>query len=405
MRTVAARGNAGCYIQCVQCPRCAFEQPDAAECAGCGVIIAKWRARTAAPAAPSAAAPLPIAAPVARRESARASRAAVRDLTLGLSRLLAAGVSLDEALGLLAASASGGLRAALEGTRERVRSGSGLADAMSVWPGVFRPEDVLLVRVAEKTGDVAPALETLSHGIDASLALRRRLIAGLTYPALLLGSSILLGPIPKVLLQGGSYLKEVAIPLLWIGAAALGVVYGLPRLLRTPAGAALRRAAWSLPWPATVYVAHVRALFCRGLGRNVAVGLGLTESIRLAAEVTSDPSARDGAEVACSALRAGQGLSGPLGDQGLVARADIVLLVSGERSGTLDLALGALGDRYAAELARGLKTLMTVVNTILTIAVFAYSASGVIKGYEGLSGGTEDMMKQIEKEMPIIDMP
>jgi type IV pilus assembly protein PilC len=415
----------------MECPRCGFPQAESVECARCGIVFRKWQARetsdsaeAAAPAlasaesrvgapslAPSArgAPGLPSAQALASRASLaskepwfRIPRASVRDASASLSRLLHAGLGISEALRTLGTGASPRLRSCLVAISADLESGTSFADAAARHPELYDAAALQSLRTAERTGSVPLALDAIAARINATLDTQRQIFRSAIYPMGVLATSILLGPIPELMTgSAGAYVAKVLGNLALVAALLFFFAVALPRLLRTTRmGQDLRRAAWRLPWPASVYRLAVRGAFCRAFADQIEAGLPLYDALDAAAAVTVDPFARTCAAEAGAMLSSGSTLSAALGTTGLIPAGELMVLIAGERAGTLVESLRGLAIAYAERLERGIRGLLRALGFLLTIIIFAWVALGIIEAFGQVSQGTEDIFKMIEKEMP-----
>jgi len=198
----------------------------------------------------------------ARRRSGITSRR--QDVTGALrylATLLGAGFPLDRALAAVTrVAARQDVADALAAVRERVRGGAHLADAFAEQPRIFPRIAVGMTRAGERGGQLADALERLAAQLEREQALRSRIAAALTYPAVLavagtLVLAMLLGYVlprfAELLADAGAALPRSTALLLaaadaaerwWpvaVGAAIAAPSAGpSPRCARMPAGAA-----------------------------------------------------------------------------------------------------------------------------------------------------------------------
>ena len=107
------------------------------------------------------------------------------ELTGRLARLTGRSVPLDRALSIVG-EGEGPAGAAARAAHAALRGGAGAAAALSGPGGLTDPACRSLVASAEISGEMGTALESLHAMLSARLALRRRMLTGLLYPAVLL---------------------------------------------------------------------------------------------------------------------------------------------------------------------------------------------------------------------------
>lgn len=333
------------------------------------------------------------------------SRRTTRDLCVNLARLFRAGISLQDALTTLRrGSEATYVGQALEDVGRAVEGGSTLADALARHPRLFRRADVQVVRAAERLGELGPAFDAVAEAIDGWLEARGRMLKSSVYPLIVLCSSIVLLPIPMAVTAGaGAYAAEVFTGFAWLAAAGAAFFFGVPWLLEhTRLGVDLRRLAWRAPWPASVYRDHVRATFYGVLARNLESGLLVYESLRSAGTVTADEETEAAAERSCDRITAGDELGEALVAEGLVPVPERMMVLAGERSGTLPEALHQMAQLYRDRAARGMGRVLTAVGAVLTVIVFAFVAAGILDAWRELNRSTGQVFDLIEKEMPYL---
>ena len=133
-----------------------------------------------------------------------------------LADLLRAGVPLMRGLRLLGNRKSHPrLAAAFADLAERVSSGEDLAASMGERPEAFPPVHVAMVRAGERGGFLGKVLERLAHMVTAQADLRSKVLASLTYPAVLvvLGLVMITGVFTFFVPQFREILKDSRAPL------------------------------------------------------------------------------------------------------------------------------------------------------------------------------------------------
>src|SRR3546814_1869929 len=98
---------------------------------------------------------------------------------------------LDEVLAAAAEGADGAMRTVALALRARVMEGSSLALALAEFPATFAPLYRASVAAGEQAGRLGPVLAQLANHLESRDAMRRRVIAALAYPVLLLFFALL----------------------------------------------------------------------------------------------------------------------------------------------------------------------------------------------------------------------
>lgn len=103
-----------------------------------------------------------------------------------LSMLLKHQVPVESALGTMDELApTPRVRRACSAVRDALRSGSGAADAVSRVPGLAAPQHVALLSSAQESGRLDHAVALIERSISANARVRRAVLSGLFYPAIL----------------------------------------------------------------------------------------------------------------------------------------------------------------------------------------------------------------------------
>jgi len=140
-----------------------------------------------------------------------------------LSTLLQAGIPLVKALDSVLVQTKGEFRDAMLTVRDRVASGTGLAEAMQDEPAVFDDMTVGMVRVGEHAGNLDEVCEQIAEFRERSGELRDRVLSALLYPAIVLAISLAVTV----------FLMTVVVPMLLTNLIEMGRPLPLPtRLLK-----------------------------------------------------------------------------------------------------------------------------------------------------------------------------
>lgn len=306
-----------------------------------------------------------------------------------ISIMLNAGIGVHHALRVLAGSSENPrVGATYYAISEQLARGRGLSDAMSAYPQSFNRYQVSLIRVGEKSGSLTRVLESLANQLEKSWTLRKKLMAGLTYPGLLiLACALLLLLAPSVLLEGHLRMlteSGVAIPpstrilLFWSNLVRPSTLF-----LASLAGAPL---VWKL-WRSDAfwkrfhevtrrlpYVGHIlrqasTARFARSLALSLRAGVDLLEALRLSAAASGDSELVEAATSAGRSIINGGTLGESLKATHYFLPSFPVLIASGELVGRTDAMLDLGAGFCEQELDLALAALSTLLEPILLLAI------------------------------------
>src|SRR3954469_14412712 len=127
-----------------------------------------------------------------------------------LSLVLRAGLTLDDALLLLAGEEGAGLAAIVRDLRAAITAGASFGDALQRYPRLFGPDLVAMVRVAEATGNLDGVLEAVGEERARTERLMDKVSSALRYPAVLMivAMSVLVFFLVYVVPQFASVLRD-----------------------------------------------------------------------------------------------------------------------------------------------------------------------------------------------------
>ena len=202
-----------------------------------------------------------------------------------LAALLQAGMPLENALAAVAEQAERpATQAVIAEMRQSIGAGLALSAAMGEQAQAFDTLTCALVRIAEKSGHLAPVLADLADHLESADSFRQRATVAMIYPAAILVVALLV--IGALLVHVMPQIVEVFVrqqqTLPWLTRALIVVSEFLraifwPALVGLVAGAVLLRRTWNQP--------EGRATLLAALGRLPLLGglLRMAGTYRLAA--------------------------------------------------------------------------------------------------------------------------
>jgi len=304
--------------------------------------------------------------------------------TRQLASLLAAGVPISRALGILSREASRIASRKLWATvHDQVSGGMALADALSLHPRAFSAVYVAMVRAGETGGFIELVLEQIATFRSREDELKGRVKAALVYPIILavLATAILIflltyfiprfsvmfaefgGALPLltryIVAVSGMLLKYWLVLVLGLGV----IIFAVQRMLtdqegrRTMEGLLLR-----VPLFGRGMARFALVRFCRMLGTLVGAGVPLINGLRVAKEAIGNQVLADTVTSAIESVRKGNPLARSLEPCRLLFPASVIEMISvAEESGRLDQELIRLAGAYEAELDRHLKMMVALI--------------------------------------------
>lgn len=139
-----------------------------------------------------------------------------------LSVIAGSGLTIDQGLITMKHGKKGSTLWMLDGIRHHVSRGGTLWEGMSQYPKFFDDFQVMIIKGAEESGSLVDTCKGLSRYYDTRHKEKRRLLAGLVYPVVLLHAALMLPPLKYLLVDNleQSYWSIVLPPLL----AAYGII-------------------------------------------------------------------------------------------------------------------------------------------------------------------------------------
>lgn len=335
---------------------------DAAGTAGQGVVEAESARAARALLRERGLFPLEVASVAATASGGGRRRRRMKDAALALmtrqwATLLAAGLTVEQALAALIEQAEeDGVRQLLAGLRSEVLAGYSLRAALDRYPAAFPAIYRASVAAGEKSGELAQVMNQLADYLEQHGALRQKTLQALLYPAIVAAVALLvviglmtyvvpqvvgvfaqtkqaLPPLTRALIWVSDFLRDWGWLLLVLLALA-GLAAQLA--LRSPA---LRR-RWearllSLP----VLGRHLRTLDAARFASTLAIlagsGVPLLAALEAGGRVIARLPLQDAVAAAAARVREGQGLARALGATRAFPPLLIHMVASGETTGRL----------------------------------------------------------------------
>ena len=302
--------------------------------------------------------------------------------------LIKAGLPILKGLDLLAErAASPRLQPLLREVRDRVREGASLSEALDQ-QGLFPKVYVTSVLAGEKSGNLSGVLEYYIAYQRLSTGAKKKLIATLIYPTILVTVATLivtylvtyvvpqfsklysdmnvqLPTVTRVLLSFTvTYRFDVLLTMALLILGAVGVFLWS----RTEqGGTAVDRVKLKLPVVGETWIKFQVAQFCRTLSTLLAGGTPLVNALSTSAESVSSQLVSSAIQDSSALVRDGQSLHAALRSTGLMPAMGIEMIEVGEASGALSPMLASVAEFYEDETNQRIGTLIAIVEPAILV--------------------------------------
>jgi type IV pilus assembly protein PilC len=318
-----------------------------------------------------------------------------------LATMVQSDTPLVEALRMLATeSRSRPLSEAAAGLAAEVERGTMLSDAMAQRPRLFPATYVSLVRAAEAGGNLSETLNGIADHVETTSSLARRTSLAIIYPLLIL---IITGVLAMfvttfILPKFADLFRELGVTefplptrlLMWVGrvlpfllvflvVCALAIAAWIILARRTDYGrywSDRRRLLIPLLGPLFRYAALSRC--CTSLSALLAHGLGMLQSLRLAAAGAGNETIATGLRRCETAVADGGSLAEGLRAAGVFPSFMVSRIAVAEKGGSLPEAFLQLGRYYDQLLDMRTRVFAMLIEPLLLIGVGLCVLSAIV---------------------------
>src|SRR3989449_7583788 len=316
--------------------------------------------------------------------------------------LIKAGLPILKSLDLLATRASSPkLRPVISQVRDRVREGKSLSEAVAE-AGVFSKVYSTAILAGEKSGNLPGVLDYYIAYQRVSTGVRKKIIASLAYPALLISVAVIIVTylvtvvIPKFALLYRDMNVELPAPTRLLIAITVDYRYpvlGIVVLMAVTAagvflwsrsedgGAAFDRFKFRLPVIGDTLLKFQVAQFSRTLSTLLTGGTPLVAGLQTASDAITSKLLRSTVAQATQTVREGQSLHVALSSNGVIPEMALDMIEVGESSGALSPNLNSVAEVYGEEVNVRLSALVAIIEPVLLIFMGLFVAFILISLY------------------------
>ena len=342
------------------------------------------------PARPAAVVPTSVSATEAG--NFRLSHGQQLFFTEQLAYLLSAGMTLDEALGVLVKRLKQpALQRLTAGLHQALVDGRSFSQALREYPRVFSSLYINLVMAGEASGALSDILSRLVKHLGTMKQLRDRVQQALIYPAFLamVGVGLVVLFVTVMVPQLNSFFantnggslplptrmliaaNEVFVRYWWLGVAVGFAAWAaFKALTRSETG----RLAWDrmrlgAPALGSVMRYSFYAQFARTMGTLLQNGVTLLRTMELLEDMSGNTYLRGCMHRARAALVDGASLSGALGREQVFPELYVDMMAVGEQSGRFAETMQMVADVYERELDGRIKIATAIIPPIIVVMI------------------------------------
>lgn len=279
----------------------------------------------------------------------------------------------------------------LQDVHRQVKSGSALSDAFSAHPNVFPRVYIASVLAGEKSGTLEQVIRRYMSYVKISLAIRRKVISSMIYPAMLLCLSFgvvavlvvyvipkfsefytgFAGDLPmitKILVFIASFVRG---NIYWVLPVLIGSVLVARVYIKTSESASAAVDGWKLklPFLGGVYSKFSISQLTRTLHTLLAGGIPLVNAIDVAASSVGNQLISKELGNVSQSVKEGEPLWSSLKKTGLMTRMSVEMVKVGEETGALEEMLKNISDFYDEEIDTSLTNVLAIVEPALLIVM------------------------------------
>ncbi len=324
-----------------------------------------------------------------------------------MNAMLHAGVSLGHALNTMASSApSKGLREACKEMSPRVSSGREFSELMKSYPGIFTPLMSGMIRAGELGGFLDRMCSRLSEYAERDYEIQQTIKRETWYPKLLIFASFfipsLVPAVVAIFLGGGNPLMiwfrtfiRPAIVMLLVFLIFKFKNYLAPLFKHfAPLVYLFDQIKLYIPVGGKTTRALATAKFCRALGALQSAGMGVQQTINLAADACGNAVIAETSRNTIRQIEAGSGLTDALASTGQFPGVAIQMMRTGEETGNFDEQLSKVADFLEGDAETTIKQSVVLLGMLIFLGVAGYIGLQVIKQYAGYGAQVDQMINE-----------
>ncbi|MGH9253332.1 MAG: type II secretion system F family protein [Vicinamibacterales bacterium] len=320
-----------------------------------------------------------------------------------LATLLKAGMPLVQSLDILRQRvANPTFKAVLDGVHEKVKAGTALSDAFAEHAGLFPSVYAASLMAGERSGSLDAVIRRYVVYEKVIGAVRRRTIAALVYPSILVVMMVLLigliviRVVPAFSSFYANYDRELPVSTRVIVGVSNGLVANLWLIAIVTAGSIAAVAWWvrrpghrervdrlllNVPWAGGTVRKFSTSQLARTLATLIGGGIPLVNALEIAGGAMTNR--HFGAEIhtVTQRVREGESFASALLARGIFPDVAVKMVEVGESTGALQEMLNSLADFYDEEIETEVGRFITLIEPVILVVMGVVIAAVVLALY------------------------
>jgi len=329
---------------------------------------------------------------IGRRLARRLSRVKPSDIavmTRQLSTLLWAGLPLVSALeSLIPQTRSTRFKKILAQVKNAIVEGSGFAQSLSMYSGVFSALYINMIRAGETAGTLEIVLERLADLMEKQNALASRIKGALYYPVFMaaVGSLVLFAlmgyVVPKITSIFTDLSQTLPLPTIFLIAASGfikgywwlfmiltgGLAYGARLFIHTKKGRySFDKMKLSLPIAGNMIKKLSASRFFRTLASLLDNGVSMLKALEIVKNIAGNVLFADALENVAEEVGKGRGLAESISEQNIFPALSVQMIQVGEQSGELEAMLSKVAEIYEKEVENAITGMTSLLEPVMIL--------------------------------------
>src|SRR3989344_663495 len=314
--------------------------------------------------------------------------------TRNLGVMLGAGLPLVRSLSVLGRQTSNAkFKSVLASLEESVTKGNSLNESLALFPNVFSPLMIAMVKSGEASGTLTESLQIVARHLEESYLLQRRVYGALMYPAVIILAMIVIGialmvyvmptltstfidlgvslpPTTKAIIFLSDTLRTHGF--LFIGVFLL-ISFLIFLILQSESGKRLLDSLFlRTPIVKGFVIKMNSARVSRTLSSLLSSGVNMLEAVSIAEDVAQNKRYKDALRQAKEKIQKGVALSEVFFEHKALFPVLVDEMISvGEETGKLASMLSEIAQFYEGEIEQSTKNFGTIIEPVLMIVIGA----------------------------------